>query len=50
MVRPERPILYTPYVHVFRHDGAPAGRRAPKNIFAENNLYTIERSTDAAIA
>jgi len=26
---------------VFRNDGTPIGRRAPHNLFTENNLYTI---------
>jgi hypothetical protein len=39
---PDCPVLYVPYVHVFRRDGAYVGRRAPKNLFTENNLYTIK--------
>ena len=40
---PACPVLYAPYVHVFRRDGTPCGQRAPRNLFTENNLYTIRR-------
>ena len=36
-------LAKTPYVWVFDRDGATARRRAPANLFAENDIYTIVR-------
>lgn len=39
---PETPSGQEPYVWQFSKDGNQASKKAPKNIFCENNMYTIE--------
>jgi len=38
---PTAPAAYEPYVWQFAKDGSSSRRRAPKNIFFENELYTL---------
>jgi len=38
------PKQYTPYVWVFSKDGNTVKKRSPKNLFHENNFYTIEHA------
>jgi hypothetical protein len=41
---PETPEDHEPYVWRFSKDGRVVQNKAPKNIFWENNMYTIQRS------
>jgi len=41
---PNAPREQTPYVWVFDKEGNIARRKAPENIFYENDMYTIEDS------
>jgi len=41
---PDKPENHEPYVWKFSKDGRTAKHKAPKNIFWENNMYTIHRS------
>ena len=38
---PDRPPHYKPYVWIFPKDGGHGQRKAPRNIFAETDFYTI---------
>ena len=39
---PETPKNQTPYVWIFDTDGTNPRRKAPRNIFHENDMYTIQ--------
>lgn len=41
---PSTPKQYTPYVWIFSKDGNTVKNRAPRNLFHENNFYTIKRA------
>lgn len=41
---PSTPKQYTPYVWIFNKGGNTVKKRAPRNLFHENNFYTIKRA------
>jgi hypothetical protein len=41
VVRPNKPELYEPFVHIFNRRGGEHRRKSPKNIFNMPDLYTI---------
>lgn len=42
---PDTPTDHEPYVWVYPREGGDAKRKAPKNIFTENDIYTVQLPT-----